>query len=1137
MQDFTPYTKSTISGADIISDLMIRWNTMQGEAPPLSQNINIFDYLTHNWTNSGTPAGEIPTPPNLTTLDGSTYSVTLRSEQGALLSAVNDANRDTYVFNLSRNGDRSKGESTDQLSYTVTSKNTTSTAKNGLTVTENYSYGGKVNWSKVFNSVQNQPSQNVLVNGNKTETSKIVYTKATPSATTFTGVEDSQVAETVNLSIPGFKVSGVFNTRSTGKNTDLGAPLGYESAFDKSFTSSLKVTNYAFEDTPDSLRPSDTFKFSFSNSSLEIADKDTSDLIGPTGTFTIQKGRVETVEAIFETPRATIKLDDRLLEAVRNVNLLPDNLSTLRSSFAIGIEPLLTAADNVITIKPGTEAAIFGGDGRDNIRGNTGSDTLDGGAGADTLAGGLGGDTYILIHGGHTDKHSGSDTIIDGDVTVPSTVAGGAAASVDTIYIESTLRGGFDLYRPNKDTLIAMDYSSNSTVTIQEARGRIEQLTFFDPETGFSNSYNLTGSDLKSTEGNDWMPGTRLKDTMAGGSGDDVIQADAGDDVLRGEAGNDVLIGGTGPDTMEGGEGNDLYLMVPGWGAETIIDTEGFSDTVRFFGTEWQLERIPATITTGTGKDIKTTSAGFDNLVITDPSNSKIKSTVSNVTTIEFVHFVDFNNKEYDKSTKTWSYAPKEKYYHEFRLNTWGDGSSQDSEYILGTPGSDWYRGGRGMDVIDTGAGDDTIFTHPKDTDFEGRQANFASAGAGNDVMILSDNLDVMVDAGPGDDVVDAFYLTRSTPRPSGQAALRAAEEGTWKDADIRGGAGNDAIAIDYLWLFPPTATLSASPFDAKGSYNKANRELNLPWFAEEFEFIVPTILSNDLPNLTPIQKTGLEGTAKGYDILRVIIPKAAPTVAAGTGPETQGESNNAQVLNMTTGYLDEIVIDPEVNSWEPYDETSEIQTITLNLTPSANPVNQPTGTLRIDANWLTQTLIINPPGALRPLSIQSGKGNDTLSGSAVNDFIKGGDGNDSLDGGMGSDNLSGNAGADDLYGGMGGADTLSGGEGPDNFIIDAAAKDIVVDFNKAEGDRISLVGTNIDDLTTNGVFVTGTGTAPPVTTALPANTRLIYNQTNGELRYDPDGGAITNADVIGVFTNKPILAASDFGLPQGLPL
>ena len=74
--------------------------------------------------------------------------------------------------------------------------------------------------------------------------------------------------------------------------------------------------------------------------------------------------------------------------------------------------------------------------------------------------------------------------------------------------------------------------------------------------------------------------------------------------------------------------------------------------------------------------------------------------------------------------------------------------------------------------------------------------------------------------------------------------------------------------------------------------------------------------------------------------------------------------------------------------------------------------------------------------------------GDDTSDGGAGNDLVRGGQGNDVLTGGAGDDFMSGDR----------GGDTLTGGGGADIFnSFGDAGLDLVLDFNRAEGDRVRL--------------------------------------------------------------------------------
>ncbi|TGP22388.1 type I secretion C-terminal target domain-containing protein [Mesorhizobium sp. M1D.F.Ca.ET.184.01.1.1] len=85
--------------------------------------------------------------------------------------------------------------------------------------------------------------------------------------------------------------------------------------------------------------------------------------------------------------------------------------------------------------------------------------------------------------------------------------------------------------------------------------------------------------------------------------------------------------------------------------------------------------------------------------------------------------------------------------------------------------------------------------------------------------------------------------------------------------------------------------------------------------------------------------------------------------------------------------------------------------------------------------------------------------GDDAIAGTSGNDTISGLAGNDTLVGGAGDDILNGGDGNDLLIGGLG-HDTLTGGTGADTFKLDHLElniKDLIIDYNKAEGDQLDL--------------------------------------------------------------------------------
>ena len=104
--------------------------------------------------------------------------------------------------------------------------------------------------------------------------------------------------------------------------------------------------------------------------------------------------------------------------------------------------------------------------------------------------------------------------------------------------------------------------------------------------------------------------------------------------------------------------------------------------------------------------------------------------------------------------------------------------------------------------------------------------------------------------------------------------------------------------------------------------------------------------------------------------------------------------------------------------------------------------------------------------GGEGPDWVVGGQAHDLLFGDAGDDVVYGNLGNDTQDGGEGRDWVRGGQGADSILGGGGddwmsgdlGDDTIAGGGGADIFHSwGAAGIDRIIDFSRAEGDRIQL--------------------------------------------------------------------------------
>lgn len=167
--------------------------------------------------------------------------------------------------------------------------------------------------------------------------------------------------------------------------------------------------------------------------------------------------------------------------------------------------------------------------------------------------------------------------------------------------------------------------------------------------------------------------------------------------------------------------------------------------------------------------------------------------------------------------------------------------------------------------------------------------------------------------------------------------------------------------------------------------------------------------------------------------------------------------------------------------------------------------------------------------GGLGGDNLSGGKGDDRLRGGKSNDTLAGGEGEDRLFGGTGNDRLFGDDDDDVLIGGNGndrlvggedddvlvggmGRDVLIGSQGADRFVFTGAlesvpgpARDRIIDFAPAEGDRIDVSGFDADANTGADDGFTFIGTA-------------AFSGSAGELRYFVNNGghAFVRGDIDG---------------------
>jgi Ca2+-binding RTX toxin-like protein len=230
---------------------------------------------------------------------------------------------------------------------------------------------------------------------------------------------------------------------------------------------------------------------------------------------------------------------------------------------------------------------VIGGSGNDSLTGDGHANRLAGGPGTNTLTGGAGDDTYVLTPGSTNIivelAGEGSDTLDYSAWTAGIAVDLRTTAAPGTNGIANieNLTGGW-----GNDTLTGNAYANRlaggpgtniltggagddtyvltpgSTNTIIELAGEgSDTLDYSAFTTGVT--VNLSTKTAPGT-----APASNMENI------ENVIGG-AGDDTLIGDGRANRLTGGPGNDTLIGGGGDDVYILTPDGGADTITELDG----------------------------------------------------------------------------------------------------------------------------------------------------------------------------------------------------------------------------------------------------------------------------------------------------------------------------------------------------------------------------------------------------------------------------------------------------------------------------------------------------------------------------------------------------------------------------------
>lgn len=331
-----------------------------------------------------------------------------------------------------------------------------------------------------------------------------------------------------------------------------------------------------------------------------------------------------------------------------------------------------------------------------------------------------------------------------------------------------------------------------------------------------------------------------------------------------------------------------------------------------------------------------------------------------------------------------------------------GNGNALNNT-LLGNAGNNILNGGLGADTMKGGAGNDTyIVDNIGDVVAETANAGTDSVHASISYSLTA-HVENLVLSGAGHINGTGNALANTLLGNAGNNILNGGA-----GADIlKGGAGNDTYIVDNIG----DRVIEA----AGGGIDRVQASVSFTLAAE-------------VENLTLTGNGHINGT--GNALANIIEGNAGNNVlngGAGADALKGGAGNDTYIVDHAGDRVFEVAgggID-RVQASVSYALAAEVEHLTL------------TGTAHLNGT-----------------------------GNALANQMLGNAGNNVLNSGLGADTLNGGAGNDVLWGGAG-ADHLTGGAGADLFVFKAlsdsavpvAARDLIADFSRTQGDRIDLRG------------------------------------------------------------------------------
>jgi Ca2+-binding RTX toxin-like protein len=599
----------------------------------------------------------------------------------------------------------------------------------------------------------------------------------------------------------------------------------------------------------------------------------------------------------------------------------------------------------------------------------------------------------------------------------------------------------------------------------------------------------ITGPDFDddmsalATEFADEIRGQDGDDTLVGLAGNDTLNGQDGDDSLRGDIGDDTLIGGIGTDwaSYANASGNvtvDLSAAQPrSFGADGNDSLSSIENVLGGNGNDSILgDGLANLLDGGNGNDTLDGGEGDDSLYGGAGNDWASYANAGGAVTVDLSAGTSSGADGNDDLTEIENVLGgigNDSILGDGQANVLDGGAGNDS--IFGGAGNDTVIGGQGRDSLDGGTDIDLVdfsaVTGNITKNTFSNQFNVSGVGSstlvgferfllgsGNDQVFLNQSTDNTVDGGAGDDGIFTGFGNDSVFSGIGNDAVvgRVGDDtldGGIGDDELFGEEGNDSLlggdGEDSLDGFTGDDTLDGGAGNDWASYLNAGGAVTVDLSAGTSSGADG---NDDL--------TEIENVVGGIGNDSILGDGLNNRLDGGNGDDRLDGGAGNDALNGGAG--NDTVIGGQ--GFDSLDGGTDIDLVDFSAVTGDIFKNGTSNNFDFDGvsarvvgferfllgsgndfvffGTATQSATLD--GGVGNDVIVSGSGDDSLFGGTGNDFLNGGEGNDTLDGGIGDDVLSDDGGNDSIFGGVGN-DELT------HFDFGGAAADATLDGG--EGD------------------------------------------------------------------------------------